>query len=248
MTAMASTRRSGLREPSSRHVLCAVLTAVLLACCMRAAGAESETHYNRVQLQAQQLESVGNDTMHVSLNSFGEARDPAGLAARINEDMAWALEIAKRHEGVTVGTGGYRTYPVYSDNELKGWRGEQSLELEGRDSRVMSRLVGELQDKLQVNSMSFSVSDEKRSEVENRLIGRALDAFKARAAIVVGNLHASGYRIVDISIGTASQRPPAPYPVGAMAAPMKAESRVAVESGESDISVSVSGTIELSLP
>jgi predicted secreted protein len=224
------------------------LTVALLACCMQTAQADSEAHYNRVQLQAQRTESVANDTMHVSLKSFGEADDPAALASRINKDMAWALEVAKRYEGITVGTGGYRTYPVYKDNTLQGWRAEQSLELEGRDSHALSRLVGELQSRLQVNGMSFSVSDEKRTAVENRLISRALDAFKTRATIVVGNLNASGYRIVDISIGTTSQRPPVPYPVRAMAVPMNAGSRVAAESGESDISVSVSGTIELTLP
>ncbi len=244
---MVGTTRFGAERPL-RHSLKVMLTAVLLACCMSALAADPDSHYNRVQLQAQQFESVSNDTMHVSMNTFAEARDPASLAARINEDMEWALVIAKRQEGVTVGTGGYQTYPVYRDNVLKGWRGEQSLELEGKDSRTVSRLAGELQEKLQVKSMSFSVSDEKRTGVENRLIGRALDAFKARATIVSGNLHATGYRIVDITISTSSQRPPVPYPVGMMAAPMQAESRVAVEAGESSISVMVSGTIELSLP
>ncbi len=244
---MTGTSRFGVVAPL-RHYLQVRVTALLLASFMGAVHADTDSHYNRVQLQAQQLESVSNDTMHVTLNTSGEARDPAGLAARINEDMEWALGIAKRQAGVTAGTGGYQTYPVYKDNVLKGWRGEQSLELEGRDSRVMSRLVGELQEKLQVKSMSFSVSDEKRAEVENRLISRALDAFKARAAIVVGNLHATGYRIVDITISTSSQRPPAPYPVARMAATMQAESRVAVEAGESNVSVMVSGTVELSLP
>jgi predicted secreted protein len=186
--------------------------------------------------------------MHVTLNSFGEARDPADLAARINEGMEWALGIARRQQGMTVRTGGYQTYPVYKDHVLTGWRGEPSLELEGKDIHAMSRLVSQLQDKLQVKSMSFSVSDAKRTEVENRLISRALDAFKARAAIVVDNLRATGYRIVDMTISTTSQRPPAPYPVARMAATMQAESRVAVEAGESDVSVMVSGTVELSLP
>jgi predicted secreted protein len=244
---MTLTSRSGVAAPL-RYYLPVMLTALLLTCCMGAVHADTDSHYNRVQLQAQQLESVSNDTMHVTLNTFGEARDPASLATRINDDMEWALGIAKHQEGITAGTGGYQTYPVYKDNVLKGWRGEQSLELEGRDSRAMSRLVGELQEKLQVKSMSFSVSDEKRTEVENRLISRALDAFKARAAIVVGNLHASGYRIVDITISTSSQRPPVPYPVGRMVATMQAESRVAVEAGESNVSVTVSGAIELSLP
>jgi predicted secreted protein len=231
-----------------RRIPRVALAAALLACCIHTADADSETHYNRVQLQAQQSTSVDNDTMHASLKTFGEAHDPAALAARINEDMAWALGIAKHYQNITVATGGYRTYPVYKDSALQGWRGEQSLELEGSDSSAMSRLVGELQGRLQVSTMSFSVSDAKRTEVENRLIGRALDAFKARVAIVVGNLHASSYRIVDISVNTAAQRPPMPYVVSAMATPMKAESRVAVESGESEISVSVSGTVELALP
>lgn len=238
----------GVPRQTPRRISGTVLVLALLACGMHTAAADSETHYNRVHLQAQQSTSVANDTMHVSLKSFGEAHDPAALASRINEDMAWALEIARRHQNITVSTGGYRTYPVYKDSVLQGWRGEQRLELESSDSSAMSRLVGELQGRLQVNAMSFSVSDEKRTEVENRLIGRALDAFKARAAIVVGNLHASSYRIVDISINTVAQRPPMPYTVSAMAAPMKAESRVAVESGESEIRVSVSGTIELALP
>jgi predicted secreted protein len=231
-----------------RDYLPGMVIALLLACLMGAVHADTDNVYNRVRLQAQQLESVSNDTMHVTLNSFGEARDPASLATRINEDMEWALGITRRQQGITSRTGGYQTYPVYKDNVLKGWRSEQSLELEGKDSRAMSRLVGELQEKLQVKSMSFSVSDEKRTGVENRLISRALDAFKARAAIVVDNLHATGYRIVDMTISTSSQRPPAPYPVGRMAATMQAESHVAVEAGESDVSVMVSGTIELSLP
>ena len=231
-----------------RDYLPVMMTALLLASFMGAVHADTDNVYNRVRLQAQQLESVSNDTMHVTLNTFGEAREPAGLATKINEDMEWALGIARRQQDITSRTGGYQTYPVYKDNVLKGWRGEQSLELEGKDIRAMSRLVGELQGKLQVKSMSFSVSDAKRTGVENRLISRALDAFKARAAIVVDNLHASGYRIVELTISTSSQRPPAPYPVARMATTMQAESRVAVEAGESDVSVMVSGTVELSLP
>ncbi|MEJ2189317.1 MAG: SIMPL domain-containing protein [Acidobacteriota bacterium] len=231
-----------------RNYLPGMMSVLLLASFMGAVHADTDNVYNRVRLQAQQLEAVSNDTMHVTLNTFGEAREPASLATGINEDMEWALGIARRQQGITSRTGGYQTYPVYKDNVLKGWRGEQSLELEGKDIRAMSRLVGELQGKLQVKFMSFSVSEAKRTGVENRLISRALDAFKARAAIVVDNLHATGYRIVEMTISTSSQRPPAPYPVARMATTMQAESRVAVEAGESDVSVMVSGTIELSLP
>jgi predicted secreted protein len=239
--------RGAIRSGAMRLAPHAV-AALLLASFLSAAQADSVTHYNRIQLQAERQESVGNDIMHVTLSTFGEARDPAELAIRVNDDMEWALGIAKRYEGVTVGTGSYQTYPVYEENTLKRWRAQQNLELEGKDSRRMGQLVGELQARLQVKSMSFSVSEAKRTEVENRLIGQALDAFKTRAGIVGNNLRATGYRIVDISINTTSQRPPVPYPVGMMAAPMQAESRLAVETGESEVGVTVSGTVELTLP
>lgn len=239
--------RSAIRSGVMRPVRIAG-AAMLLACSLTTVQADSDSHYDRIQFLATQRESVSNDTMHVTLGASGESSDPAELAARINDAMNWALGIAKGYAGVTVGTGNYQTYPVYEKTVLKRWRARQNLELQGKDSRLLGRLVGELQARLQVQSMSFSVSDEKRNGIENRLISQALDAFKKRADLIVNNLRATGYRIVDININTSSPRPPIPYPVGMMAAQSKSGSPVAVEAGESEIGVTVSGTIELTLP
>lgn len=212
-----------------------------------ASGADTPQRYNQIRLQAQQTESVSNDTMHVTLSTYAELRDAAELAKRINSDMEWALALAASYTGVAVSTGGYQTYPVYRDNVQKGWRGQQDLELEGADTRRIGELTGRLQEKLQVKGIRFSVSEAKREAVENRLIGRALDAFKTRAGLIGDNLQAHSYRLVDLDINTAAQRPPVPYPVRMSAARMEA-APVAVEAGESDITVTVSGTIELQLP
>ncbi len=128
-----------------------------------------------------------------------------------------------------------------------GWRGQQSLELESKDTESLARLAGELQEQLQIKSMNFSVSNEKRRAVENRLIGAALDAFKERARIVGDNLQANSYRIVDINIGTSGQAPPVIYKAR-MAMAMEASDAVSVEGGESDIRVTVNGSIELLIP
>ena len=51
--------------------------------------------YNQVNLEAEVSELVGNDTMHVSMNSFGEARDPAALASRpLHESTARLLDLS----------------------------------------------------------------------------------------------------------------------------------------------------------
>ena len=223
---------------------------ILLLVSLAVAGpvrADDEVRYNQVHLQAQQSRSVSNDTMHITLSTFANMRDAAKLADRINEDMDWALAKAKAVAGVRVSTGTYQTWPVYKENVIKGWRGQQSLMLEGTDTKSLGRLAGDLQERLQVKSMNFSVSDEKRTEVENALIRTALEAFKLRARIVGDNLQANGYRIVDININTSAQRPPVVYQ--ARAATLEAASApVAAEAGESDIRVMVNGTVELLIP
>ncbi len=222
---------------------------IMLCLLLGATGvwADSELHYNQVHLQSQQSESVSNDTMHVTLGTHAEERDPASLARKINEDMEWALAKAKQVKGVKVSTGSYQTWPITNKKVTTGWRGQQSLVLESKDTGSLARLAGELQDRLQIKSMNFTVSDDKRMAVENRLIEAALDAFKGRARIVGDNLKANGYRIVEINIGTSGQAPPVRHqPRMAMA--MEASDAVAVEGGESDVRVTVDGTIELFIP
>ena len=209
---------------------------------------EDERRYNLIHLQAERAEQVANDTMHVSLNTYGEDRDAARLAARINADMAWALQQAGLYKQVKARTGSYQTWPVERDKILtKGWRGQQMLELESTDIESLSQLAGILQEKLKIKSMRFTVSDRKREEVENRLINATLNAFKERARIVRVNLEAKGYRLVDINVGTAAQHPPIRYQAR-MAMADAAESAVAVEGGESTIRVIVSGAVELVVP
>ena len=223
-------------------VLAGLLTGI------NAAFADDELRYNQVRLQSQQTEAVSNDTMHVSMNSYAEMQDPAKLAAKINNDMEWALQQARQVQGVKINTGSYQTWPITRKEVTTGWRGQQDLVLESADTETLSRLVGQLQDRLQIKSMSFTVSDEKRAEVENRLIDAALDSFKQRAGIIGDNLKASGFRIVEINVNSSTQRPPMLRQAKMATMSMEASDAVAVEGGESDVSVTVNGTIELQIP
>jgi predicted secreted protein len=231
-----------------KRLLPFILLAVLAG--MRPAQAADPVRYNQVNLSAAVSEQVGNDTMHVTLGTYAEDSDAARLAAHINHDMEWALSMVKSRKQVKAATGSYQTWPLTSKDghTTTGWRGQQTLELESRDSELLGKLSGELQQRLKINGMNFTVSDDKRTGVENRLIDSALDAFKARARIVATNLKARDFRIVSVNINTSAQQPPVMYRPRMVLASVESDSAVGVENGESEVQVNVSGTIELVMP
>ena len=116
------------------------------------------------------------------------------------------------------------------------------------DMEGLSQLTGQLQERLQVKSMNFTVSDVQRTAVENRLINAALEAFKERARIVGDNLQATGFRIVELNVNTGRQPPPVVYQARMAASAMESDAAVSVAGGETDITVTVNGTIELLMP
>lgn len=223
--------------------LCCVLGTISVA-----QADENALRYNQVRLQSEQREAVSNDTMHVMLETSGEGKDAARLARRINADMEWALAAAQGFEQVKAATGSYRTWPVHHKTEFQGWRAQQNLMLESTDMERLSELTGRLQERLQVKSMNFTVSDARRTAVENRLINAALEAFKERARIVGDNLQATGFRVVELNVNSGGQPPPVVYRSRMAASTMESDAAVAVSGGETDIVVTVNGTIELQMP
>jgi predicted secreted protein len=209
------------------------------------AGAdEDKLNYNLVSLQAQSSKAVTNDLARASLAVEVQGKNPAQVADQINVTMDWALKRAKARSEVEIESGGYRTYPTYEKTILTGWRGIQELHLESSAVGALSMLIGELQAKLQVKSMGFAVSAQRRRDVENELIGTALEAFKERADLVRKGLGADDYRIVELSVGTSTPHPPPMFRAERMGV-SAAVTPPAIEAGESDVTVTVSGTIQL---
>jgi predicted secreted protein len=197
---------------------------------------------DRVSLQSDATRAISNDLVQAVLVVEVEDRDPARLADAVNRTMTWALELAREAEDVDVRTGGYSTRPVYSKSVLTHWRGVQELHLETRDAAAVSRLIGAFQARLQVRSMNFTLSPERRREAENELIGEALGAFRQRVAVVEESLSARGHRIVNVDIMTPSND----YrPVLAMRAVAEDMAPPALEPGLTMLTVRVSGTVEL---
>ena len=209
-----------------------------------AMAADDAPRYNQIHFQVERSRPVENDRMQAVLSLTAEDDNAARLADQINRGMDAALKTAKARAKVEVRTGGYRTYPVYNKEKIQRWRATQELILEGADFTELGSLIGQLQERLQVTSINFSVSPARRAAVEDELIAQALDAFKQRAELVRKQLAAKGYRIVDVSINTGGGQP---VPIMMRAAAMESASVAppAVEAGTSTLSVIVSGVIEL---
>jgi predicted secreted protein len=228
----------------------ALASAVTLGAALGAsqtAADESREAGRRVRFSVESAREVPNDWIRAELGVTAEHADPAALADTVNRAMAWALEQARAESTLAVQSGSYQTHPVYEDGRLRRWRASQILVLEGAENETMTRLVGALQERLQLQSFGFSVSPEAQAAVEEALVGEALAAFQARAEQVRRALGARGYAIDEIGIGTSGGAPP---PIARARMQMEAFSASApappsVEGGTSRVIVSASGTIVL---
>ena len=211
---------------------------------------QDELPYNRVNLNESAMTEIDNDLLVTVLFAQAEGRDAAAPADEVNRKIDWAVNLAKSHTAIKVQTLSYSTQPVYSKSNIRGWRVNQSLRLESRDSRLLGDLIGKLQEQLQVKSIGYQVSDEQRRKYLDTLTTEALQRFSARAAHIAKSLGRSGFRIVRLHINDGQNRP-MPMARGMMLESAKADMSVAparIEAGTQQMTVSVNGEIELTEP
>ena len=208
--------------------------------------AEQEQITDQVSFQVGVSREVDNDRVVALLTVDAEDRDPAQLADTVNRSMGWALEHARADTRITVRTGGYQTYPVYDERKIVRWRARQELYLESGDVDRLSQLTGQLQERLQVQSLRFSVSEQRRKEVEAGLVEQVLTDFQQRAELIAGALGAKSYQLVEVAVQTGERDHPVPLRAEAMAVASRAAvTPPAMESGTSRVVVQASGSIRL---
>lgn len=221
--------------------------AASLALAGTALAADPAPRYDAIEMQADAQREVANDTLSASL--FVELNDanPAALANAINKAANEALRVARDYKGVRVRSGNNQTYPVYTKgNVLQGWRGRAEIRVDSRDFETASALIGKLQARMQLGSLSFSVSPEVRRQTENELIAEAIGAFKARADIVRAALAGRGYKIRRLNVNSGSSAPPPRFAMArALAAAAPEVAAPDLEGGVSLVTVTVGGAIEV---
>lgn len=233
--------------PTMNKILLAALSLTVLSPITSYAN-DNDLHYNVINIQAEAEREVSNDLMHAVLYVEKSHKQPAQLANDINQLLNQATHAAKKYPQVKIETGAQSTYPIYdADNrKLKEWRGRSEIRLESADFKASSQLISELQQYLQTSSIHFSVSDQKRKQVENELMMEASQNFQQRAKTMAKAWNKASYQLVSLNINTNNYAYATAIPRVAM---MKASADDVTEqnvaASDSKMSVSASGAIQL---
>ncbi len=201
-----------------------------------------------VSLSASATASVPNDRMLAWLRAESDNADPAAAANAVNSRMAKALARAKATKGVDASTSGYSSFQVTEKNQPPRWRVAQTLKLESSDFAALAALVSQLQGDggLVVDGTQFSVSDATRKKTEEGLTQQAIKAWQARATEAARGFGFDGWRVGKVAIQAGDSFRPQPV-MRAMAFESKG-APVAVEAGNSEVTVTVSGDALLDSP
>lgn len=223
-----------------------LIIAWLLISVHTANAAEEQLTYDRINLSASASAKVKNDVLIAVLYFQKEGDNLPGLSNEVNNVISKAVEQSKKTSNVAVQTMGYFSSPVHKKIQLVGWRVRQSIRLESRDTVAITKLIGDLQSKLAVESISYNVSPESRKKVEEKLISEAIVAFNQRAKLITKDIGRAKYRLVRMNVNTSDPI----RPMRSRGGPMMAEAAVkapTIEAGQQKIQVNIQGTIELQL-
>jgi predicted secreted protein len=196
-----------------------------------------------VELSAEASQSAPNDQGQATAFMEAEAATPAEAARKVNTAIAQALAICKQSASVQSRSGHTWTNPVYgkSGRNIEGWHMRSEIVLESRDLPALAEVLTKLQATLGVSQLNLQPAAETRTKTEERATVDAIEAFRAKAKLIASRM-GSDYRIVQIQVQGGSNRMPV-YPMKAMA--LRADSAMPIEAGESQVTVSISGQIEI---
>jgi len=204
----------------------------------------AESGPTTIELSAEAGAKADNDLGRAQLFFEAQDKDPSALASRVNAAIADALETAKPHTAVTTSTVGSHTYPVHSSDgrRVEGWRMRSTLELESRDIAALSALIGKLQQTMMIASVRMQPAPDTRAQAANVAAVDAIRAFEERASVLANALE-KHYRIRHLSVQHAGSMPV--YPMMRASAMAAEDASAPLQGGQSEITVTVSGTIEL---
>ena len=200
-----------------------------------------------VGLTASATVEVPRDMISITLNATRDGPDASAVQGALKQALDAALAEAKKAAKpgqVDVQTGNFSLFPRYNkQNAISGWQGSAELVVEGRDMQAIAALTGRISS-MTIARVSYGLTRELREKTESDLTAQAIARYRARAAEAAKAFGYAGYALREVAINSGESRPPMPAPrMRAMAA--ASEEALPVEAGKTEVSVSVSGSVQL---
>jgi predicted secreted protein len=201
-----------------------------------------------VGLAASATAEVTRDLLNVTLSTTREGTDAAtvqsGLKQALDAALAEAKKAAKPGQ-IEVQTGNFSLFPRYSNKGvITGWQGTAELQVQGRDIPGIARLTGRIST-MTIARVGTDLSREQREKVESELTAQAIAAYRSKAAEYAKAFGYGGYVIREVSVGA---NEPVQYAVAARMerkSAMAGDEALPVEMGKGNVTVNVSGTVQM---
>jgi predicted secreted protein len=198
-----------------------------------------------VDLSSEAYRPTSNDLFRATAFAENSDTNSATVAHQTNQQIAAALAVAKAYPAVKVKTGTSYTTPIYGKTQktIESWRMRSEIQLESRDSVALTELLGKLQATLGISQLSATPSPETAQKAESEATVDALNNFRERAGLIAGTL-GKKYKIKELSVSNNGRAPIYPM-MRSKAMLADAAAPMPMEAGESQVSVTVNGKIEL---
>ena len=235
-----------------RSRLMAPMTIAAVATVAAVAGpaqAEQPPLQGVVSLSASATVEVTKDLLNVVLTATREGQDANAVQSQLKQALDAALAEARKQAKpgqIDIQTGNFSLYPRYAPKGgINGWQGTAELVIEGKDMAGIGALTGRITT-MTVARVSQGVSRELREKVEGEVTAQAIARYRAKAAEYAKQFGYAGYVIREVSVGTSEPPGFVPMPmVRAKAMSMAADEALPVEAGKAQVSVNVSGSVQL---
>ena len=228
------------------HTIKQLTSIVLLSILAHTVFASEVNTYNRVSYQVTEQMEVNNDEITVTMSIERDNQDATKLADEINQLIISANKTIQKFPDVKSSTSDYSIRPIYTrDKRLDHWRGASSIVLKSQSNEAMAALVQILQKTMAIKSTRYSVSADRKEDIQAGMIEVALKKFNARAEMVSKSMGFKKYRLVEVSISNSGNTPRPIYAMASTKAMSESIAAPTFDSGDTTLSVSVSGTIEM---
>jgi len=202
----------------------------------------------RVNLSASATVQVPQDELTLTLSTQREGANAPEVQSQLKTALDAALKLAKQQAQspqMRVSTGRFGLSPRHDRNgKLVGWQGTAELVLQGNDFVRIGQTAGQLLT-LSVASVSFGLSSQLRQQAQAQAQSQAIEQFQKSASEIAKSFGFGGYTLGEVHVNANQVAPVRPYMMAASARAMADEAPVPLEAGLGNVSVNVTGSVQL---